>query len=439
MTVEISGWGRLRAPGIEVQSEDLARATQGAALSRGLGRSYGDSSLPARPDARVVTTSLADRILAFDPQSGVVRVEAGFCLAELYRIFLTRGFFTPVSPGTKFVTVGGMVASDVHGKNHHRKGCFGQHVRSLRMRVGDRVLDCSPSENSDLFYATTGGMGLTGHILEVEFQLERIPSPWIYQESRRIPNIDEFVAQLKDSAAEWEYTVGWIDCVSRGKSMGRGILYLGRWATPDEAPKQPPKPPHNFKVPFELPSWVVNEYTTRIFNALYYRKQLRRVWRGIVHPHAFFYPLDAVLEWNKLYGRRGMTQYQCVLPDSAGRPAVREFLELLTKRGGASPLCVIKDFGSEGRGILSFPEPGMTISVDLPIRRSTPELIAALNDFVVAAKGRIYLTKDAFTSAEHFAQMEQPRLARFREIRDKWAPGPAYQSAQSRRVLGDAP
>src|SRR5689334_12005898 len=174
MTVEMSGWGRLHAPGIEVQSEDLARATQGALLSRGLGRSYGDSSLPSSAQARVVATPLADRILKFDPATGVLRVEAGFSLAELYRIFLTRGFFTPVSPGTKFVTVGGMVASDVHGKNHHRKGCFGQHVRALRMRVGDRVLECSATENADLFYATTGGMGLTGHILEVEFQLERI-------------------------------------------------------------------------------------------------------------------------------------------------------------------------------------------------------------------------------------------------------------------------
>ena len=438
MTVEMSGWGRLSAPGVEVQSEDLASATQGATLSRGLGRSYGDSSLPARPDSRVVTTPLADRILAFDPATGVVRVEAGFSLAELYRIFLTRGFFTPVSPGTKFVTVGGMVASDVHGKNHHRKGCFGQHVRSLRMRIGDRVLSCSPSENADLFYATTGGMGLTGHILEVEFQLERIASPWIYSESRRIGNIDEFVAQLKESAADWEYTVGWLDCVSRGKRMGRGILYLGRWAKPEEAPAKPPGPPLNLKVPFELPSWVVNEYTTRIFNALYYRKQLRKVWRGIVHPHSFFYPLDAVQEWNRLYGRRGMTQYQCVLPESAGRQSVREFLELLTKRGGASPLCVLKDFGSEGPGILSFPEPGMTISVDLPLRKSTPALIDALNEFVVAAKGRIYLTKDGFTSAEHFARME-PRLPRFREVREKWAPGQAYCSAQSRRVLGDNP
>jgi decaprenylphospho-beta-D-ribofuranose 2-oxidase len=165
---------------------------------------------------------------------------------------------------------------------------------------------------------------------------------------------------------------------------------------------------------------------------------LRKVWRGIVHPHAFFYPLDAVQHWNRLYGKRGMTQYQCVLPDSAGRQSMREFLELLTKRGGASPVCVIKDFGSQGPGILSFPEPGMTISVDLPIRKSTPALIDALNEFVVAAKGRIYLTKDAFTSAEHFALME-PRLQRFREVRDKWAPGSVYRSAQSRRVLGDAP
>jgi decaprenylphospho-beta-D-ribofuranose 2-oxidase len=438
MTVLMSGWGRLSVPGIEVHSEDLARATQGAALCRGLGRSYGDSSLPASPDARVVATPLADRILAFDPATGVLRVEAGFSLAELYRLFLHRGFFTPVSPGTKFVTVGGMVASDVHGKNHHRKGCFGQHVRSLKMRVGERVLSCSREENADLFHATTGGMGLTGHILEVELTLERIASPWIFAESRKIAGIDEFVDQLKGAAGEWEYTVGWIDCVTRGKNMGRGTLHLGRWATPQEAPRHLPAPPFNLKVPFEAPSWLLNEHTTRIFNWLWFHKQLRPIKRGIVHPHVFFYPLDGVQHWNKLYGRRGMTQYQCVLPDSAGRQAVREFLELLTRRGGASPLCVIKDFGSQGDGLLSFPEAGITISVDLPITPRTHGLIDALNEFVLAARGRIYLTKDAFTSAEHFERMEHARLPLFRAVREKWAPGAPYRSAQSLRVLGDA-
>ncbi|MDX2022880.1 MAG: FAD-binding oxidoreductase [Deltaproteobacteria bacterium] len=430
-------WGRMVGVGQLVASDDLARDTVNAALSRGLGRSYGDSSLPAAPTDKVVQTPLADRVLAFDTVSGLMKVEAGFCLDELNRLFLRQGWFTPVTPGTKFVTVGGMVASDVHGKNHHRNGCFGEHVTWMKLRLANNdVVECSPSMNTDLFDATIGGMGLTGHILEVEFRMERIASPWIWMESRQVPSIDDFLRGLKEAGPAWPMTMGWIDCVSRGKLMGRGILMMGRWATPAEAPKAPPPEKHKLSLPFNLPSWALNRLTARAFNELYYRVHGRKMKRGVVHPDSFFYPLDAIHHWNRGYGKKGFTQYQCVLPEHAGLQAPRQFLELLTGFGLASPLCVIKDCGAQGRGLLSFPMPGTSIAVDLPIRSNTATVVAALNKFVIEKGGRMYLTKDNFTTAEDFRAME-PRLPAFEEVRRKWDPQRRLRSAQSVRMLGD--
>ncbi len=437
---ELEGWGRLSAPGSEVLGEDLARLTVDARLSRGLGRSYGDSSLPATAADRVVGTPLSDRILSFDDATGRIRVEAGFSLSELVRLFLPRGWFTPVSPGTKFVTVGGMVASDVHGKNHHVEGCFGEAVLSLRMRVADgRIVTCSRTENADLFAATLGGMGLTGHILEVTFALQRVPSPWIWQESMRVPNIDTFLSALKESAKGWPMAMGWIDCVSSGKNLGRGILMRGRWAEPGEAPVGPPPPKKKLTFPIDLPSGLINRHTVRAFNTLYYWKHWQRRTEGIVHPDSFFYPLDAIHDWNRGYGKRGFTQYQCVLPEAAGQGAARRFMEVLVRTGAASPLCVIKDTGKEGMGLLSFPKPGISIAVDMPVRADTQSVVDQLNDFVSAEGGRIYLTKDAFTRPEHFAKMEGARLKEFQRVRDAWDPTHRFRSAQSVRVLGDRP
>jgi FAD/FMN-containing dehydrogenase len=435
----LSGWGRLPAPGREQLTEDLESATRGAVLSRGLGRSYGDSSLPAAAADKVVGTRLADRVLAFDQLTGILRAEAGFPLAEMNRLFMPRGYFTPVTPGTKFVTVGGMVASDVHGKNHHREGCFGQHVRSLKLRLAsDEIVECGPDREPELFWATVGGMGLTGHILEVEARLHAIPSSWIWCESSRVGSIDEYMAALADAAPKWPMTVGWIDCLARGKKMGRGILMAGRWATAEEAPAHAPKPPRGKSLPVDLPNWALNDFTGGAFNTLVYWKHVRRRWAGLMNPEAFFYPLDQILHWNRAYGSRGFTQYQCVLPRAAGAPAVREFMELLTKLGGASPLCVIKDCGPEGQGVLSFPLEGTSIAVDMAVTPRIQDIVDKLNQMVIAAGGRIYLTKDRFTRAEDFRRME-PRLGRFQAARDRWDPTRRLRSAQSVRLLGDRP
>jgi len=436
-TPMLAGWGLLPEPGRELLSERLEPATVGAQLSRGLGRSYGDSSLPARASDKVVGTRLADRILDFDPASGVLRAEAGLSLAEINRLFIPRGYFSPVTPGTQFVTLGGMVASDVHGKNHHREGCFGAHVRSLRMRLADdSIVTCSPTQDADLFYGAIGGMGLLGHVLEVEFGLQRIASPWLWAETQRVTGIDEFLAALGSAAPAWPMTVGWIDCLSRGRAMGRGILTAGRWATPEEAPSAPPPEARPKTFPFLLPNWACNPLTVRAFNTAYYWRHLRRRWQGVMTKEAFFYPLDAILHWNRGYGSRGFTQYQCVLPRAAGAQAVREFMDLLTKLGGASPLCVIKDCGPEGKGVLSFPLEGTSIAVDMAVAPKLQGIVDRLNEFVIAAKGRIYLTKDRFTRPEHFRAME-PRLPAFMALREKWDPKRRLRSAQSRRLFGD--
>ncbi|HVR01157.1 MAG TPA: FAD-binding oxidoreductase, partial [Polyangia bacterium] len=300
-TSTLAGWGRMPVvPGHERRSEDLYALTRAQPLSRGLGRSYGDSSLPAPGDLEVASTVLGDRILAFDEQTGLMRAEAGLSLRDIYRTFLPRGWFTPVTPGTQFVTLGGMVAADVHGKNHHVEGCFGAHVTELLVRVADgRLVTCSPTREVELFRANIGGMGLLGHILEVTFRMKRVPSPWLWCETVRVPNIDAYIDALKEASAHWPMTVGWIDCLTKGEHLGRGVLTKARWATAAEAPRDPPRPRKRLTIPLDAPSFLLNRLSIRLFNAFLYRKP----WpQGVVHPESSFYPLDVLRHWNRLYG-----------------------------------------------------------------------------------------------------------------------------------------
>ncbi len=438
----IAGWGRVSAPGRELRSDDLVRLSDGATLSRGLGRSYGDSSLPPPSVRAVAGTVLGDRVLAFDPATGSLRAEAGLSLDALSRMLLPRGWFVPVTPGTAFVTLGGMVAADVHGKNHHVDGCFGAHVESLRLRVADgRIVDCAPDREGELFRATIGGMGLTGHILEVAFRMTRVPSPWILGESVRAAGIDALLVELERSSAAWPFTVAWTDGVARGARLGRGIVHRGRWADPSEAPTRAPAPPRPVRVPFDLPAGTLNRATVGLFNAALYRAHGRSghgrsAYRRVQSPYRFFHPLDRLGDWYRLYGRPGLTQHQCVLPQERGPAAVRGLLELLARRRACVPLCVIKNCGDEGAGTLSFPMRGTSVAVDLPVDDRTQGLVDALNECVIELGGRIYLAKDAFTRAEHFRAME-PRLARWAAVRRRWDPELRLRSAQSVRLLGD--
>ena len=437
---EIYGWGRHpRIEAHETRDEDLVAASREPALFRGLGRSYGDASLPARPGGRVVSTARADRILAFDPATGVLRAEAGLSLAALDRALLPRGFASPVVPGTEFVTLGGLVACDVHGKNHHTSGTFGRHVRALRARVADgRVLELSESNEQELFLATQGGLGLTCQILEVEVQLARIPSPWLRAETSVHPDIDSLVAALRESSAHSPYTVAWSDTTARGQALGRGVLITGDWAEPRGDAARPWRWRAPFELPLGLPSGVIAPWSIRLFNSAVFALQSRRGSR-LQSPRAFFHPLDVLGSWNRAYGARGFVQYQCVVPIDRDPAIVRRLFEILVRMDGASPVSVVKDFGAEGRGTLSFPRPGITIALDLPMRGApTQALVDRLNDEVAAVGGRIYLAKDALTRAEHFRAME-PRLPAWNEVRRQWDPNGCLRSGLSVRLLGDEP
>jgi FAD/FMN-containing dehydrogenase len=438
---ELAGWGRHPVvQGRQIASENLEEITEGAVLSRGLGRSYGDASLPASPEHAVVVTTRADRLLSFDPATGTVRAQAGLSLAQLNRVFLPRGWFPPASPGTQYVTLGGMVAADVHGKSHHREGSFGEHVCGLRMRVADgRILEVSDRAEAELFHATLGGMGLTGHVLEVEFRMQPAPSPWILAESERLENIDSLIEALHGASGRWPYTLAWVDLLGRGKARGRGILQRGRWADPSEAPRHPPRRRGAFSVPVVFPDWFLSAATVLPLNVARYVAHGRRVRRGIVHPQSFFYPLDALGEWNRLYGHRGFTQYQAVVPLEGGRASYDRVFEVIERTGAKPFLCVLKNFRAQGKGTLSFPREGLSMVFDIPIRGThTQRVVDALNDVVAAEGGRVYLAKDALTRAEHFRAME-PRLGEWSAVRRRWDPAGTLRSALSVRLMGDRP
>lgn len=437
---ELSGWGRypvVQSP--QVLGEDLETVTHDVTLMRGLGRSYGDASLPAAVGALVGGSPLADRVLAFDAETGVLRAEAGLPLWRLNRIFLQRNWFTPVTPGTHFVTLGGMVAADVHGKMHHVDGCFGEHVLKLKLRVADgRIVECSDEVERDLFRATLGGMGLTGHILEVEFSMRRISSPWMVQETIVCPSFQSLLDELRAAGKRWPFTVTLVDFMDKGPNMGRGTVMAGGWAQPDQAPKEPPAFRSPLSVPPIFPSWLLQPWMARLGNWALFTLGKYRPAAGIIHPEAFFYPLDLLRNWNVVYGRRGFTQYQCVMPIDDGYANHYRFLDILRAKKAPVFLCVIKDCGPEGKGMLSFPRPGVSYALDLPIDGRTQEIVDALNEHVIRAGGRIYLAKDAFTRAEHFRAME-PRLDAWLAVRRKWDPEGKLKSAQSVRVLGDRP
>ena len=430
----LSGWGRVFGPGREVCSEDLEALTRGATLTRGLARSYGDSSLPHPADGVVASSRLADRILSFDESTGVLRAESGFSLLQLNRTFWKRGFAAPVAPGTQFITLGGMVSADVHGKDHHVTGGFGAHASEIRMCLasGD-IVTASRTENADLFKATIGGMGLLGHILDVTFKMPRIPSAWVAIETEKMPDLDSYLAGLKEAAKRFPFTMGWIDTLGATGALGRGILMRGRWAEPHEGRPFVPESLRRPGLPFVFPEFAVSRLTVSAFNSFYYGIHPSTMRRRVEHPETFFYPLDAVRHWNRVYGRRGFTQYQCVIPDSAGPEGVKSFVGLLRKTGGSSMVSVIKDCGDEGEGLLSFPMRGTTVAADFPARDHVQSIIDILNAHLIELGGRIYLTKDRYTRAADYRRMDK-RIDAFLAVKKKYDPMGRLRSAQSARL-----
>jgi FAD/FMN-containing dehydrogenase len=422
----LEGWGRYPRHDSTVidcaMPQDLAAAATSASglVARGNGRSYGDAAIG---DSATLMCRGLSRMRSFDPQTGELTVEGGTLLSDILASFIPRGYFPPVVPGTKFVTVGGMIASDVHGKNHHRSGGFGDHLLSFRLVRADGVtVNCSREENSELFFATIGGMGLTGVIAEATFVLKPIESGWIVQETTVATDLAAAIRALRD-VDDATYSVAWIDCLSRGASLGRSLIYAGEHASREQVEAMSPGTKifpdtrdARLGLPLDFPGWALNRASVSAFNEAYFRAGARKAGAPhLVHWQPYFFPLDGINQWNRLYGRKGFLQHQCVIPDAAALSVLGEILERFAGSGKGSFLAVLKKLGP-GTGVMSFPMPGYTLALDLPVSDAVFPLLDQIDRTVVEAGGRLYMAKDARQSRQTF-EAGYPRLGEFRELR----------------------
>jgi FAD/FMN-containing dehydrogenase len=429
--MRIHGWGRYPVAEARVLAPAtagrLAKALAGAdqpLIARGLGRSYGDSALAPL----VLDSTPRHLLLDFDQSSGVLRCEAGATLADLLAVLLPRGWFPPVTPGTKFVTVGGAVASDVHGKNHHVDGCFSAHVLALELMLADgSVLRCSRSEHPELFRATCGGMGLTGVIVAVTLQMRRVASAYIDQTTLRAGSLAE-VLELFERHRAATYSVAWIDCLARGAGLGRSLLMLGEHAGEGGLA---PLPGRSRTLPLDLPPQLLNRYAIAAFNTLYYHKP--RSARQRVHYEPYFYPLDGLLHWNRLYGKAGFVQYQFVIPRAAGAAPLAAILARIAAAGRGSFLAVLKTFGPANDNYLSFPIEGYTLALDFKLEAGLFAMLDELDAMLLAAGGRLYLAKDARMGAATFRQ-SYPQHIQFQQVRRQYGALGVFASCQSNRL-----
>jgi FAD/FMN-containing dehydrogenase len=430
--VIVSSWGRLEPRKHEVRIlsdrhqvvEQLKNSRSGIAY--GMGRSYGDVCL--NPNGILWKTSGLDRFINLDETSGKLECESGILIRDIQRFLIPRGWSLPVTPGTQLVTVGGAIANDVHGKNHHVFGSFGNHVKKIKLcRTDGAAIECDPHLLPDWFSATIGGLGLTGVITEAVIQLRRVNGPWLDTETIPYANLEEFFHLADASEAHWEHTVSWIDCISNNK--GRGLFMRGNPS--DENNRRPALQNRALTMPF-VPFSLINAPSLRVFNALYFNLKKRKNGKSICHYGPFFYPLDNLLEWNRIYGPRGFFQYQCVVPRQVGGDAIREMLKETARSGDGSFLATLKTFGNrQSVGMLSFPQPGATLALDFPNKEQhSLKLFERLDAIVREAGGRLYLAKDARMSRSLF-EAGYPRFAEFLQYRD-----PKISSALSRRLMG---
>ena len=410
-----------------------------SAIARGLGRSYGDAAL--NEGGHVFLSERLNRISVFDPERGVLRAEAGVSLDDLLRVIVPRGWFLPVTPGTRFVSLGGAVASDVHGKNHHCDGSFGNYVNSIQLAIpGAGTIDCSPTANPETFWATVGGMGLTGFIGEVELQLRPISSAYVQARHYAATNLEELFRHFSDPDRDAPYTVAWIDCLSSGKRLGRGVLMAGHHAALEELPIEARARPYGLpavktlSVPVNLPGWVLNPTCVSLFNGAYFAAQARKRAPFIADLGSFFYPLDNISHWNRMYGTSGFVQYQCVIPEGGAFDAMRQLLERIASSRHASFLAVLKRMGPAGNGMLSFPTLGYTLALDLSLRDPDLfKLLDALDELVIQHGGRVYLAKDARLSPASFRRM-YPRYEEWLTVKNKLDPQHRITSSLARRL-----
>jgi FAD/FMN-containing dehydrogenase len=441
----LGGWGNFPVEPCHVSRPDTTEALRTVVMRgrlpdyipRGLGRAYGDSAL--NRDRGVICQTRRNRFLGFDTGRGILECEAGVSFQDIIDVFLPRGWFLPTTPGTKYITVGGAIAADVHGKNHHGDGSFGNFVLDLQLlTAGGEVLACSAAENADLFWATIGGMGLTGCILSARFRLVRVESAYVDVTYRRTANLDETLECFDATNRDYRYSVAWIDCLASGAALGRSVLMLAndapRTALPRRWRDRPLLLPRRGKkaVPFHCPAFPLNHRAVRLFNAVYYASHPNG--RQIVDYDTFFYPLDHVLAWNRIYGRRGFVQYQALLPPATSRQGLIRLLETISASRKASFLAVLKSTGRANKGFLSFPCPGHTLALDLPnTGQDLRLLLRQLDDLVLAHGGRLYLAKDALATPEVFQAM-YPALGRFRQVKARFDPNHRFVSSQARRL-----
>lgn len=406
-------------------------------ITRGAGLSYGDASL----GEHILSTKYFNKILEFDPVKGIIRCESGVTLAELLQVIVPEGWFLPVTPGTKFITVGGAIAADVHGKNHHKEGSFGHYVQEMDIMVASgEVITCSKQTNTGLFHDTCGGMGLTGVVLDAAIQLKKIETSYIIQKNLIAPNLKELIHLLKKHN-DSTYSVAWIDCISTGKAMGKGVLMVGEHAEMHELSGKQRKNPskvHEYprvKVPFELPAFVLSRFSISIFNRLYHLKHVMAKRELVSHYDTFFYPLDFVEGWNKMYGKRGFLQYQFVIPFEQGEETLEEIIHRISNSKLASFLSVLKLLGN-GEHSVAFPMPGFTLALDLPVSEKLFPLLDDLDEIVASKGGRLYLAKDARMKSKTFCQ-GYPDLAKFRQSLSRSGANKKFESLLSKRLMGN--
>jgi decaprenylphospho-beta-D-ribofuranose 2-oxidase len=431
--MKISGWGNYPSVQADVfYFETISQIKKylknpGDTIVHGLGRSYGDSAL----NKKAIISRRFDKIIDFNPVDGIVTCESGVSLAELINAFIPKGWFLTVTPGTKFITVGGAIASDVHGKNHHKIGCFSEAVISFKLLLGNGdVVHCSRENNRGLFFATCGGMGLTGVILTAVIKLRPISSSWICESVVQCGNLEECFYLFEEHKST-TYSVAWLDCVSKGEYIGRSFFVCGDHAETGDL--RPPAIKPSISIPLLFPGFFLNKYSIALFNRLYYLKNPKFVEGRLVPLDSFFYPLDAIGNWNRIYGFRGFTQYQMVLPKESSLKGIKKILNYIAESGKGSYLSVLKLLGSENDNYLSFPMEGYTLALDFKNSPSLFSLLDKLDEIVMDYEGRLYLAKDVRMARDVFIK-GYPRWEMFNEIREKYGLKENFSSLQSKRL-----
>lgn len=400
--------------------------TQSPFIAYGNGRSYGDAALYKKH----IQMQRLNRLLSFDESSGLLTCEAGVLMSDIIKIFLPKGWFLKVTPGTKLITVGGAVASDVHGKNHHIEGCFSECIKNFDLLIPDgSVITCSKTENTNWFQATCGGMGLTGVIVRVSFYLKQVSSQWINQTTIKTQNLeDTFNAfELHKNST---YSVAWIDCLAKGSHLGRSLLMLGEFAEDDDLNYQPKQ---HLNIPINFPNFVLNQYTVKFFNLLYYGRITTKTTDQKIGIDSFFYPLDAIKNWNRIYGKNGFIQYQFILPKEHSLAGLKEILELISTSSMGSFLAVLKLYGKGNDNWLSFPIEGYSLALDFKMQPKLLPFIEKLGLALIKHRGKIYLAKDAVVKKEIF-DLGYPKVNQFRQFREQYKLNKHFKSLQSIRL-----